>query len=67
MCEDTASTQLEDVYPANTHTVMLNDLRSATKYKVRVMAFNNIGESNYTEEEVVVRTNGEAICSNTRL
>ena len=45
-----------DVYPANTNSVSLPNLLPGQQYSVGVMAFNNLGESNYTDEPTVVRT-----------
>ena len=48
-----------DVYPANTDNGILPDLDAGVKYSISVMAFNNIGESNYTNSPIIVRTASE--------
>ena len=50
-----------DVYPANEASVRLPDLDSGTSYEMAVMAFNNIGESNYTQKSVIVTTSSKSV------
>ena len=47
-----------DVYPANSHEVELGGLRPGKRYSVAVMALNNIGESEYSSDNVVFTTAG---------
>jgi len=47
----------QDVYPANVQDVVLTGLEPGVQYSITLMAFNNIGESNYTSgPPVIVRT-----------
>ncbi|XP_059086903.1 synaptogenesis protein syg-2-like [Tigriopus californicus] len=48
--------RFHDVYPANTHQVKLVGLRPGKQYSMAVMAFNNLGESNYSMNPILVRT-----------
>ena len=45
-----------DVYPANVNEAILHGLEAGQQYQLRVMAFNNIGESNYTSGQPVIIT-----------
>lgn len=49
-------TRYWDVYPANTNNAVLNDLEPGVQYSIDIMAINNLGESNYTRDPVIVRT-----------
>ena len=52
----------DDVYPANADRAILTGLRPGVEYGLSIMAFNNIGESNYTSSgEVIVRTSSKYI------
>lgn len=48
-----------DVYPANSVSTILDNLDPGQTYSLSVMAFNNIGESNYTNQPVLVQTSGK--------
>ena len=48
--------QTHDVYPANVHSAVLSGLEAGEQYQLRIMAFNNIGESNYTSRQPVIIT-----------
>jgi len=48
-----------DVYPANVISANLRGLMADAEYFVDVMAFNNIGESAYSGDRVILKTNGE--------
>lgn len=48
--------QTHDVYPANVHSAVLHGLEAGEQYQLRIMAFNNIGESNYTSGQPVIIT-----------
>ena len=45
-----------DVYPANVNEAILHGLEAGQQYQLRVMAFNNIGESNNTSGQPVIIT-----------
>ncbi len=45
-----------DVYPANVGMKEIRGLRPGRRYAVAAMAFNNVGESEYTREAVVFST-----------
>ena len=49
-----------DVYPANTPSVIVNDLEPGMEYKFDVMSTNNLGESNFTLEPIIVRTSSKS-------
>ena len=50
-------TKYDDVYPANAGEAILTGLEPGVEYGLSIMAFNNIGESNYTSSPaVIVRT-----------
>ena len=56
-------TLTHDVYPANIQDEILTGLEPGVQYSLHIMAFNNIGESNYTEgPPVIVRTSGKKPC-----
>lgn len=58
--EDDSLKDFEDVYPANTDETVLPGLKPGTRYAISIMAFNNIGESNYTNDPpVIVQTSRE--------
>ncbi|XP_046635770.1 synaptogenesis protein syg-2-like isoform X3 [Daphnia pulicaria] len=48
-----------DVYPTNTTAFTLGGLALGTEYLFGIMAFNNLGESNYTQDIVKARTSSE--------
>ena len=48
-----------DVYPADKNNARLPDLEPGTSYEMSIMSFNNLGESNYTDEAAVVTTSSE--------
>ena len=53
-------TKYDDVYPANADQTILTGLEPGVQYGLSIMAFNNIGESNYTSApQVIVRTASE--------
>jgi hypothetical protein len=54
--EGSSKLHTSDVYPANVDSGFLQDLDPGTKYSISIMAMNNIGESNYTNPPVIVRT-----------
>ena len=57
-----AVTKFDDVYPANADDAVLSGLEPGVEYQLSIMAFNNIGESNYTSgSPVIVRTASEYI------
>ncbi len=47
------------MYPANARQVELGGLRPGNRYSVSVMALNNIGESDYSGEDVILTTAGQ--------
>ena len=50
----------DDVYPANAGETILTGLQPGVEYGLSIMAFNNIGESNYTSTPaVIVRTSSK--------
>lgn len=51
--------RIEDVYPANVISAVLEGLKPGTRYSIWIMAFNNMGESNYTREPVIITTAGK--------
>ena len=48
-----------DVYPADKDNARLPDLEPGTSYEMSIMSFNNLGESNYTDEAAIVTTSSE--------
>lgn len=48
-----------DVSPSNATTLSLAGLALGTEYQFAVMAFNNLGDSNYTLDIVKARTLSE--------
>ncbi len=48
-----------DVYPANQASAVISDLEPGMEYSFDVMSFNNLGESNFTLEPVIVRTSSK--------
>jgi hypothetical protein len=50
--------RFHDVYPANTDNDWLQGLEPGSKYTISIMSFNNIGESNYTNQ-IIARTASE--------
>jgi hypothetical protein len=48
-----------DVYPANADSSILSDLEPGVEYVIDIMSTNNLGESNFTYEPVIVRTSSE--------
>ncbi|XP_059352881.1 nephrin-like [Daphnia carinata] len=49
-----------DVYPTNMTAFTLGGLALGTEYLFGIMAFNNLGESNFTQDIVKARTSSEA-------
>ena len=45
-----------DVYPANAYSAIISDLEPGVEYSIDVMSINNLGESNFTLDPVIVRT-----------
>lgn len=45
-----------DVYPANQAAATIRDLDPGIEYSIDVMSINNMGESNFTFDPVIVRT-----------
>ena len=56
---DRADVRHFDVYPADRESARLPDLEPGTSYEMAIMAFNNLGESNYTTEAAIVTTSSE--------
>ena len=52
-----------DVYPENSENAVLPNLDPGRTYSIPLMAFNNMGESNYTADPVIVRTPSECLFS----
>ena len=46
------------MYPADADSFRLRGLKPGTEYSISIMAFNNMGESNYTHKPIVVTTSG---------
>jgi ABC-type sugar transport system substrate-binding protein len=53
------SARYHDVYPANADSDIIKGLKAGERYAFTIMAFNNIGESNYTQEPLFLRTASE--------
>ena len=49
-----------DVYPPNVTATSLTGLSLATEYVFSVMAFNSLGESNYTTDAVKAKTSSKS-------
>ena len=50
-----------DVYPANVPSAIISDLEPGVEYSIDVMSINNMGESNFTLDPVIVRTSSKKI------
>ena len=50
-----------DVYPANVPSAIISDLEPGVEYNIDVMSINNMGESNFTLDPVIVRTSSKKI------
>ncbi|XP_040568180.1 nephrin isoform X2 [Lepeophtheirus salmonis] len=48
--------EFRDVYPVNADNFVVNKLEPGVEYAFNIMAFNNQGESNYTDSSVIVHT-----------
>ena len=48
-----------DVYPHNVSKFQLGDLQIGTTYSFNIMAFNKLGDSNYTTDNVVATTSSK--------
>ena len=48
-----------DVYPANANSAVISDLDPGMEYEIDVMSMNDLGESNFTTDPVIVRTSSE--------
>ena len=53
-----------DVYPANVPSAIISDLEPGVEYSIDVMSINNMGESNFTLDPVIVRTSSKKIMLN---
>lgn len=49
-----------DVYPANVTSFTLGGLTLGTEYLFSIMAFNDLGDSNYTQDIVKARTSSKS-------
>ena len=54
------TTKIHEVYPANVASTVLSDLKPGRQYSFAIMALNNLGESNYTSDPVIVRTSSKS-------
>ena len=48
-----------DVYPSNANSAVISDLDPGMEYEIDVMSMNDLGESNFTTDPVIVRTSSE--------
>ena len=59
--QDPSDFKYWDVYPANVPSAIISDLEPGVEYSIDVMSINNMGESNFTLDPVIVRTSSKKI------
>ena len=59
--QDQSDFKYWDVYPANVPSAIISDLEPGVEYSIDVMSINNMGESNFTLDPVIVRTSSKKI------
>ena len=57
---ETSQPRFWDVYPANANSAIISDLDPGMEYSIDVMSTNDLGESNFTTEPVIVRTSSKS-------
>ena len=57
--QDQSDFKYWDVYPANVPSAIISDLEPGVEYSIDVMSINNMGESNFTLDPVIVRTSSK--------